>query len=83
MQTEKKTTYTENHKRFYARHREEIREKRKTSDHDYYERNKERIKERMKAYYHARKGLTPASSEIQDEAPASDSPASPDPSASV
>jgi hypothetical protein len=37
----------------------------------------------MKAYYHARKGATPAPSEIQAEAPASDSPASPDPSASV
>jgi hypothetical protein len=82
MQTEKKSSYTENHKRFYARHREEIREKRKASDHDYYERNKERIKERMKAYYYARKAATPATSEIQANAQA-DSPAAADLSAPV
>lgn len=72
MQTEKPSSYTANHKKFYERHREEIREKRKASDHDYYERNKERIKARVLAYYHARKAVvaTPA-----EEAAAATSPA--------
>lgn len=72
MQTERTSSYTDRHKRFYAVHRDEIREKRKTVDHDFYERNKERIKARSLAYYYAKKAAaTPASSESQAESPAS------------
>lgn len=55
MQTEKPSSYSATHKRFYERHRDEIREKRKASDHEFYEKNKERIKQRALAYYYAKK----------------------------
>jgi hypothetical protein len=58
MQTEKSSTYSPSHRRFYERHREAIREKRKESDHDYYERNKERIKARVLARYYDKKSAT-------------------------
>ena len=60
MQTEKTSSYSATHKRFYERHREEIRQKRKVSDHEFYERNKERIKARVLARYYANKAMEAA-----------------------
>ena len=83
MQTERASSYTETHKRFYQRHRDEIREKRKASDHDFYERNKERIKQRALAYYYAKKAARESQATTEPnlpdvvflEAPAPDLPA--------
>ena len=63
------TTYSASHKRFYENHRDDIREKRKASDHSYYERNKEKIKARVLAKYYEKKAATlPAPAEEEASA---------------
>jgi hypothetical protein len=66
METETTTKYSKYHRKYYNDHRDEIREKRKTTDKAYYDKNKEAIKARVLARYYRLK---------QDESPAPEAPA--------
>jgi hypothetical protein len=66
MDTESGTKYSKYHRKYYNEHRDEIREKRKTTDKAYYEKNKEAIKARVLArYYRLKEQDSPAAPESQ------------------
>lgn len=62
---ESKSTYTDRHRAFYNKHREEIKVSRKPADAAFYEKNKERIKARSLAYYYAKKAAAASQPEYK------------------